>query len=75
MAHCNYNGPIGSAAPSGTCEALCSALRCPRCGQDSGAADKDKFREWYIAHRALTCRGRRPNNGVTGVTTAGRNVP
>ena len=40
MAHCNYNGPIGSAAPSGTREAPCSAVKsaypggaCPDCGE------------------------------------------
>lgn len=32
MAHCNYNGPIGSAAPSGTvgADVRCSASGCNR---------------------------------------------
>ncbi len=35
--------------------------KCLLCGTDSGTADQSKFTNWYIAHRALTCRGRRPN--------------
>lgn len=35
--------------------------KCPRCVADSGTADYSKFTDWYIAHRALTCRCRRPN--------------
>ena len=53
------------AAPSGTVGVDVRPLltyKCLRCGADSGTADQSKFTDWYIAHRALTCRGRRPNS-------------
>jgi len=39
MAHCNYNGPIGSAA--GSSEPACSPLPCPFCGATPQAFDGD----------------------------------
>lgn len=52
--------------------------KCPNCGADSGTTEKEKFTEWYVCHKILTCRGEKTtkdrfNQGLLAITKWVRN--
>ena len=82
MAHCAYNGiksPRKKAKRGSrtdrTAGSAVQTKHCIRCGQDSGTANESQFVEWYIAHRALTCRGHMHNTAGEGRGTPRTSQP